>query len=141
MVKDKLYRLTNANGLCLEVTPTGSKLWRYRYRFNGSAKMLALSAYPTVTLLKARQRRDEAPELLTEGRGPSEHKKATKQAEKVEDPTFETRAREWFAYNAPRWVEATTYKAKLYLDNDIIPGIGARPFKLITRPEMVELMR
>ncbi len=43
--KDKLYRLTDANGLCLEVTPTGSKLWRYRYRFNSSAKMLALGPY------------------------------------------------------------------------------------------------
>lgn len=42
--KDKLYRLTDANGLCLEVAPTGSKLWRYRYRFNDKAKMLALGA-------------------------------------------------------------------------------------------------
>lgn len=32
--KDKLYRLTDANGLCLEVTTTGSKLWRYRYLAN-----------------------------------------------------------------------------------------------------------
>jgi integrase len=139
--KDKLYRLSDTNGLCLEVTPTGSKLWRYRYRFNGSAKMLALGAYPAISLLKARQRRDEARELLTEGTDPAEHKKATKLAEKVEGLTFETLAREWFAYNAPRWAEATTYKAKLYLDNDIIPGIGARPLKSITRPELVELVR
>lgn len=68
--KDKLYRLTDANGLCLEVTPTGSKLWRYRYRFNGKAKMLALGAYPTVTLLKARQLRDGARQLLIEGIAP-----------------------------------------------------------------------
>ena len=40
----KLYRLADSNGLCLEVAPTGSKLWRYRYRFNGKAKMLALGA-------------------------------------------------------------------------------------------------
>jgi hypothetical protein len=64
--KHKLYRLTDANGLCLEVTPTGSKLWRYRYRFNGSAKMLALGAYPAVSLLKARQLRDGAHQLLNE---------------------------------------------------------------------------
>ena len=44
--KDKLYRLTDANGLCLEVTPTGSKLWRYRYRFNGSAKNTTASGNP-----------------------------------------------------------------------------------------------
>lgn len=138
---EKLYRLTDANGLCLEVAPTGSKLWRYRYRFNGKAKMLALGAYPAVTLLKARQRRDEARQLLVDGIDPGEQKKATRQAQKVEGLTFEAMAREWFAYNAPRWAESTTYKAKLYLENDLIPGIGSRPLKAITRPELVELVR
>ena len=139
--KEKLYRLIDANGLCLEVTPTGSKLWRYRYRFNGSAKMLALGAYPAVTLLKARQLRDEARQLLIEGTDPGEYKKTAKQALKVDGLTFETLAREWYDYNSPRWADATTYKAKLYLDNDITPSIGARPIKAITRPELVELVR
>jgi len=139
--KEKLYRLTDANGLCLEVTPTGSKLWRYRYRFNGSAKMLALGSYPVVTLLKARQMRDESRQLLIDGVDPGEQKKAVKHAQKVEGLTFETLAREWFAYNAPRWAESTTYKAKLYLENDLIPGIGSRALKSITRPELVELVR
>lgn len=31
----KLYRVADAGGLCIEVTPSGSKLWRYRYRFAG----------------------------------------------------------------------------------------------------------
>jgi integrase len=139
--KDKLYRLTDANGLCLEVTPTGSKLWRYRYRFNGSAKMLALGPYPAVTLLKARQLRDAARQLLVEGSDPGQHKKTAKQAQKADGLTFETLAREWFAYNAPRWADSTTYKAKLYLENDLIPGIGSRPLESITRPDLVELVR
>ncbi|MFL1491220.1 tyrosine-type recombinase/integrase [Pseudomonas antarctica] len=139
--RDKLYRLTDANGLCLEVTTTGSKLWRYRYRFNGGAKMLALGAYPAVTLLKARQLRDGARQLLIEGIDPGEQKKTAKQAQRVEGLTFETLAREWFAYNAPRWAESTTYKAKLYLENDLIPGIGSRSVKTITRPDLVELVR
>lgn len=139
--KDKLYRLTDANGLCLEVAPSGSKLWRYRYRFNGSAKMLALGAYPAITLLKARQMRDESRQLLVDGIDPAEQKKASRQAQKVEGVTFETLAREWFAYNAPRWADSTTYKAKLYLDNDLIPVIGTRAVKAITRPELVDLVR
>ncbi|MDP0919726.1 Arm DNA-binding domain-containing protein, partial [Klebsiella pneumoniae] len=80
----------------------GSKLWRYRYRFNGSAKMLALGTYPAVTLLKARQMRDESRQMLIDGIDPGEQKKAAKQAQKVEGLTFEMLAREWFAYNAPR---------------------------------------
>ena len=104
--KDKLYRLTDANGLCLEVAPSGSKLWRYCYRFNGSAKMLALGAYPAITLLKARQMRDESRQLLVDGIDSGEQKKASRQAQKVEGVTFETLAREWFAYNAPRWADS-----------------------------------
>ncbi len=139
--KEKLYRLSDANGLCLEVTQTGSKLWRYRYRFNGSAKMLALGSYPAVTLAKARQLRDDARQLIVDGVDPGQHKKSAKQAQAVDGVTFKELALEWFAYNSPRWAESTTYKAKLYLENDLIPGIGARPVKAITRPDLVELVR
>ena len=139
--KDKLYRLADSSGLCLEVTPTGSKLWRYRYRFNGKAKMLALGTYPAVTLLKARQSRDSARQQLAEGIDPAEQRKAAKQAQTAIGLTFETLAREWFAYNSPRWADSTSYKAKLYLENDLIPVIGARPINAITRPELVELVR
>lgn len=44
----KLFRITDNNGLCLEIAPTDSKLWRYRYRFNDKAKMLALGTYPPI---------------------------------------------------------------------------------------------
>src|SRR3979490_3121780 len=139
--KDKPYKLTDGQGLYLEVMPTGSKLWRLKYRHSGKEKRLALGAYPAVPLQGARKKRDEARELLSEGTDPGEQKKADKQAQKVEGLTFETLAREWYDYNSPRWAEATAYKAKLYLDNDIIPGIGTRPIKAITRPELVELVR
>ena len=40
--QEKAYIVTDSGGLCLAVSPTGSKLWRWRYRFNGKAQMLAL---------------------------------------------------------------------------------------------------
>lgn len=58
--RDKLYRLADTAGLCLEITPSGSKLWRLRYRFGGKAKMIGLGPYPTITLAKARERREDA---------------------------------------------------------------------------------
>lgn len=139
--KTKIYRLADANGLCLEVTPSGSKLWRYRYRFDGKAKMIALGAYPAVTLLKARQKRDAARQTLSEGADPSEQKKATKIANKLEGITFEILAREWFEYNAPRWAESTRSKALHYLESDLLPAIGTRQATAVTRPELVELVR
>lgn len=58
--RDKIYRLADAQGLCLEVTTAGRKLWRLRYRLEGKAKMLRFRAYPSVTLAQARERRDAA---------------------------------------------------------------------------------
>src|SRR3546814_10645491 len=52
--RDKIYRLADAHGLCLEVTPSGSRLWRYRYRWAGRATMLSLGPYPIVGLAEAR---------------------------------------------------------------------------------------
>ena len=42
--KDKLYRLSDGTGnsLSLEIAPSGGKRWRFRYRFNGKAKMISL---------------------------------------------------------------------------------------------------
>ncbi|MFC5523938.1 Arm DNA-binding domain-containing protein [Polaromonas jejuensis] len=41
-------RLTDAGGLYLEVVPTGGKHWRWKYRFDGKEKRLALGSYPQV---------------------------------------------------------------------------------------------
>ncbi len=139
--KEKPYKLSDGQGLYLEVTATGSKLWRLKYRHGDKEKRLALGAYPSVSLQQARQRRSEARELLALGVDPSAERKAAKQAQRVDGVTFETLAREWYSYNAPRWAESTAYKAKLYMENDLIPGIGSRPVKTITRPELVDLVR
>lgn len=139
--KNKPYKLADGQGLYLEVMPSGSKLWRLKYRHADKEKRLALGAYPTISLQKARQRREDARQQLAEGIDPGEQKKAVRQAQKAEGLTFEALAREWYTYNAPRWAESTAYKAKLYLENDLIPSIGSRPVAGITRPDLVELVR
>lgn len=139
--KEKPYKLADGLGLYLLINPNGSRLWRIKYRIESKEKTLSLGAYPDLSLVKARQLRAEARQQMAEGIDPGEHKKAAKVAQKVEGLTFKALALEWYAYNAPRWADATAYKANLYLDNDIIPAIGARPVKAITRPELVELVR
>ncbi len=139
--REKPYKLADGEGLYLEVMPTGSKLWRLKYRHLGKENRLAFGSYPEVTLVQARRKRSEARQLMSEGKDPSSERKSARQAQKVEGLSFETLAREWFAYNAPRWADSTAYKAKLYLENDLIPGIGSRQLKTITRPDLVELVR
>ncbi|MFZ1891492.1 MAG: Arm DNA-binding domain-containing protein, partial [Formosimonas sp.] len=56
----KFSQLSDGGGLVLHIMPNGSKLWRYRYRFNGKASMLSLGDYPTTSLKDARAARDNA---------------------------------------------------------------------------------
>lgn len=139
--RDKLYRIADSLGLCLEVTTVGGKLWRFRYRFAGKAKMMSLGGYPAVSLAKARAARDDARRQLAEGQDPAHVKRAEKLARAAEVHTFEQLAEEWFAYCSPRWADSTRYKARLYLYNDILPELGRRPVAEITRPDLVALVR
>ncbi len=137
-----LYRIADANGLCIEIRPNGGRYWRYRYRFAGKAKMLSLGAYPNISLSAARQARDEARAALRAGKDPSE----TRQTSKLEtlhrrNNSFTALANEWYAIKRPGWSDATAYKTRLYLDKDLLPMLGSRPIAEITRPELVEVLR
>ena len=61
---EKLYRITDFDGLCIEVKPTGKKFWRFRFRYLDKALMMTLGEYPIVGLAEARRLRDDAKTLL-----------------------------------------------------------------------------
>ena len=75
---DKVTQCTDERGLYLEVHPNGSKLWRYKYRYMGKQKRLALGRYPDVGLAEARKRRDDARRLLETGTDPLAERKHEK---------------------------------------------------------------
>ena len=79
-----IYRIFDSGGLILFVTPGGGKWWRFKYRFEGKQKMLALGTYPEVSLDDARCGRDAAHELLLEGIAPSAVRKEEKARGKAE---------------------------------------------------------
>ncbi len=91
--KDADYKLTDGGSLYLLVKKNGTKAWRMNYRFNGKQATLALGVYPDVPLATARKRRDEARQLLADGRDPREAKRSEK--DELTSPTFEKVAREW----------------------------------------------
>jgi len=57
---DKKKRYSDEKGLYLEVTPSGGRFWRLKYRFNGRESTLTIGSYPEVSLAQARRVRDEA---------------------------------------------------------------------------------
>src|SRR5665213_3201689 len=54
--KDKARRMSDGGGLYLWVTPTGGKLWRWKYRHDGQEKLMSLGKYPDVPLALVRER-------------------------------------------------------------------------------------
>ena len=63
-------RLADAGGLYLEVAPSGSKRWFWKYRFDGKEKRLALGSCPDVGLIEARASRDDARKRQQRGADP-----------------------------------------------------------------------
>jgi hypothetical protein len=57
--QDKAYALRDGGGLWLVIEPTGKKWWKLRTTFAKKDNSFSLGEYPTVTLSKARKKRDE----------------------------------------------------------------------------------
>lgn len=78
--RGKIYKVSDDRGLFLEVNPTGSKLWRYRYLLHGKDKRIALGSYPAVGLADARKKRDEIQQQIAKGADPVLERKREKLA-------------------------------------------------------------
>lgn len=72
MPAGKAYKLYDELGLFIQVTPSGGKWWRFKYRFLGKEKLISLGIYPDVSLKDAREKRDQARKLIASGKDPSE---------------------------------------------------------------------
>src|SRR5690606_22621245 len=109
--RPKSYKLGDEKGLYLEVTPSGGRLWRLKYRLDGKEKRLALGAYPEVSLAEARDGRDDARKLLAKGHDPGAAKKAAKAARAdARANSFEALAREWHTLKSPEWSDGNARK-------------------------------
>ncbi len=143
--KGKNYKLSDGGGLYLLITPTGGKLWRYNYRFDGKEKTLFLKTYPEKSLNAARKDREEARQLLTNGVDPSAVVKAIKEQEQVQKAidtnTFEKIARQWHEHKRNKWSENHAERLLHRLEIDVFPTIGSKPIVEIERSELVNELR
>ena len=150
----KPIRLFDGGGLYVEISPAGGKWWRFKYRFGGKEKRLSLGVYPDVPLGArknkatgklihgAREKRDQARQLLAQGIDPGVHRKALRSAivERAGN-SFETVAREWYAKNAATWAQAHGDRILRRLERDIFPWIGGRAVAEVTAPELLVVLR
>lgn len=140
--QDKPYKLTDGHRLYLLVTPHGSKLWKWSYLYGDKQKTIAFGSYPTVGLLDARAKRDEARGQLDEGHDPSALRKL-QVAANIEAglTTFELVAREWHANFKSQWAVRHADDIMRSLERDVFPSIGSLPIASIKSPTIYELLK
>ena len=136
---DRQEKHADGKGLNLLVMPNGSKLWRYRYRYNGKENNLSLGEYPEVTLKAARAERDRMAELLKKGINPSIDRKEAKlkQSHAIEND-FTAVALAWWNQWRVRQTEGHAKGVWRRIERDVLPTMGDYPVKDI-KPSLVIL--
>jgi len=145
----------DGDGLYLEVTQSGSKLWRLKYRMMGALKKrshvdfnsqssrvekrLSIGAYPSITLAQARQAKDNAKAQIANGVDPSLAKKTAKAKLALDaSQTVKACALAWMQHNAPKWGEGTQKAVASSFERDVYPLIGNRAISTLTAQDVIK---
>lgn len=139
---DKPLKVSDERGLFLLVKPSGAKLWRWKYRYQGKEKLMALGGYPDVSLAQAREKRDEGRKLLAAGTDPMGQRREVKVAQRIAlEDSFEAVARKWWG----SWKSARSERHAEYvirrLEADVFPIIGHRPISELEASELVAMLK
>lgn len=145
--RDAAYKLVDAGQLFLHVTPAGGRHWRMNYTYGKNSqgkpaqKTLSFGPYPALTLLDARRKRDEAKEMLREGRDPAVERRVSTQARAAENEnTFKVVALRWHELRRPTWSTVHAADVMQSLDRDVFPEIGDLPLNSIESPKVLALL-
>ena len=140
--REKAYNLADGGGMSLSVTSSGGKLWRWKYRFEGKEKLMALGKYPEVSLAQARERHAEGRKLLANRVDPMAVKKTVETAEReATENSFASVSGLWLEHwkddKSERHVDSTRRR----LASNILPFLGPLQTNEITAPQIVAMIR
>ncbi|QCI93387.1 integrase arm-type DNA-binding domain-containing protein [Novosphingobium sp. EMRT-2] len=143
--REKAFKLGDSGGLYLQVTPTGAKLWRLKYRVHGKEKKLAIGVYPEISLADARAKRDAAKAELASGKDPSREKQRRAIIAKADaGNTFALIASEFIAHKRRdgnrAWAPKTADKNE-WLIGLLTPSLGSIPIADIEPAEVLHAVR
>jgi integrase len=145
--REKPWKLAGGEGLYLSITPNGSRLWRFKYRYAGVEKLLSFGGYTPgraghVPLAEARERLADAKKMLRDGIDPSAARKAEqmRRADR-ESGSFEAVALEWHAKQSGTWSEGYAEKELRQLQNYVLPVVGAKAFRELTSRDLLDALQ
>ena len=143
---DPRKRLTDGDGLYLLLFVKGGA--------HGIRRTLSLGTYPDTGLKLAREKADEARQLVAAGVDPSQHRKDKKaaylqQRESMERVaaglpavgSFEEVARDWFSVRKSEWAASYADKIIRRLEMDVFPWVGKDPIASLTPPQVLTVLR
>jgi len=152
---EKAQSLFDGGGLFLLIAPqkytqNGKPLpalkgWRFKYRFGGKPCLISLGIYPDITLEEARERRQEARNLIAKGINPSDVRKQRKVtdslAQEVQANTLEKIYRQWFDKQKMEWTAGHAKTIQSRIERDILPMLGHMLMSEITTRDVLAALR
>lgn len=154
--KNKDYILPDRNGLHLLVKLNGRKIWEVRYTINGKAKKTTIGTYPTVSLTKAREIRDDYKRKAFDNIDPIIERKKEKEIIAEKEAENQAQLEGQFHKVAYGWLNSlsdaeSTHKKRLSsFENDILPSfctydnykriVSSKHIKDITHPELLKVL-
>jgi integrase len=140
--REKPFKLYDSSGLHVLVQPSGSKLWRLKYRFAGREKLISFGSYPEVTLATAREKRDDARRQLSSGRDPSAQRKLDRIIEqKAAQNTFGAVAAEHLDNMVANGLAEATLVKNRWMLRVLAAPLAHRPIAEIMPIEVLDLLK
>ena len=140
-IKESSYKLKDMPGLLLQVNPSGSKIWRLRYRNPKTTKetMYTIGTFPQVKCAAARLAAEEAKAQVRQGIDPN----TQKQRERLRGSgkTFKEVALEWHENQLERWSTSNAEQIMRSLELDVFPHLGDQAIAELEAPEVVAVLR
>ncbi|MDO8442173.1 MAG: integrase arm-type DNA-binding domain-containing protein [Polaromonas sp.] len=136
------FKLNDGGGLHLLVTPSGSKLWRWKYaKATGKEGLKALGRYPDVSLAEAREARNAMRKQLVQGIDPAEKARQEKHARLIAaENSFKSVAGSWWEKWKVGLSQQHAEQVMRRFEKNVFPHIGTRPITEISAPEIVAML-
>lgn len=130
--KSKPYKMADGEGLYLEITPHGTKYWRFKYRLHGKEKRISIGAYPAISIAEARKAREDIKKDIRAGVDPvlKRHQSAQEHA-LTQQLNFRSVALEWHSKQIQSWKPKHAKIIKHRFEKYVFPDLGAFPLSEI----------
>jgi len=137
--KELRYPVADGGGLVLEIMPSGSKIWRFRYSLHGKRQpTVTIGNYPAISLQLARDRARKYTEIVAQGVSPVADARQDRGAERLSDTVMDFAAT-WLAAEIDGKSESYSRTMRRALDKDVLPAIGNKRMADVTPGDVLAI--